>query len=73
MAGELGMGGVPSRPPYGVSGRVAAGVDGEGRIAGLDEVWAVGRLAGAASYVESLRSGTRVATALAAATGPGLS
>ncbi|NLE74920.1 MAG: hypothetical protein GX604_09890 [Actinobacteria bacterium] len=59
-----------SRPGYEVRAYVVRDVDDEGRVSGLDGIWAVGRVAGASSYVESLASGVRAAAAVAAAAGP---
>jgi hypothetical protein len=55
---------------YEVRADVIKDGDEDGRIPGLSGVWAVGRVAGASSYVESLASGVRAAAAVATAAAP---
>ena len=59
-----------SRLGYEVRADVIKDGDEDGRIPGLSGVWAVGRVAGASSYVESLASGVRAAAAVATAAAP---
>lgn len=60
-----------SRLGYEVRADVMRDGDEDGRIAGMSGVWAVGRVAGGSSYLDSLASGVKTAAAVGAAAAPG--
>lgn len=55
-----------SRLGYRVTGLVLDEVDETGRVQGLDGLWAIGRVAGASSYLESLGSALRASATIGA-------